>query len=560
MRKKIIALSMAIVLLFAFCVPASAGLVSSAENQSTSTGAAKAMEDIIKGLSHFRYKVYEWTKSLTVGSSAFSLAESIYTKRNNTTKKATFWNDDEITDGMKNFYSTTNWNNFEGMYETVEISNTCKAVLSEEVAAYEADMDQAAQKHGFTLYKEIFKAIAQTEYNQHKVEYQTAKKLGNINGTKDDKYDLFHINGSWVDGGNDSKTPIGEAAAPTPTPTPIPTPAEIPDNPFGDILVPTPTPMPTTIGPSELDKHGTTTMTVEQSIEYAATAFEYILNDAVFPSPYDTNALISIVQGFEFGGNSEKIRNRYTETGGSFPDVNGFITFEQFCDKQAVAGSTSESESREDIDYDSIIEAYANVIAAGKTRNTTEEYGKYKYSDQKFYEKVFENYKCSGGGSIELGNLPEDMKEILRQCMQSWDNKVTSERKAIIQQAVMLYGVTYSMDYRNSPSAENPKYLDCSSFVGQSYWRAGITDKSSVNWTTSTNSNLFREIDASQLIPGDIGQKKWPGSIGGSDHVGIYIGSINGTNYWIHCTGSGSGVKINNYGNFAHFGRYPSLS
>ena len=38
---------------------------------------------------------------------------------------------------MKDFYSSTNWNEFEGMYETVELSNSCEAVLSDEVAKYE---------------------------------------------------------------------------------------------------------------------------------------------------------------------------------------------------------------------------------------------------------------------------------------------------------------------------------------------------------------------------------------------------------------------------------------
>ena len=101
-------------------------------------------------------------------------------------------------------------------------------------------------------------------------------------------------------------------------------------------------------------------------------------------------------------------------------------------------------------------------------------YGEYKYSDQFFYQKVFENYTCTGGGSMDYGELPEEMKEILRKCMRTWDSRVTKERREIIQQGVLLYGVTYSMDARNSPSYENPKYLDCSSFVGQCYWRSKV--------------------------------------------------------------------------------------
>lgn len=47
------------------------------------------------------------------------------------------------------------------MYETVELSNSCEAVLSDEVAKYEDLMDKAAEDNGFKTYKEIFKAIAQ---------------------------------------------------------------------------------------------------------------------------------------------------------------------------------------------------------------------------------------------------------------------------------------------------------------------------------------------------------------------------------------------------------------
>ena len=124
---------------------------------------------------------------------------------------------------------------------------------------------------------------------------------------------------------------------------------------------------------------------------------------------------------------------------------------------------------------------------------------------------------------------------------------------------------------RNSPSYESPKYLDCSSFVGQCYWRSGVAAKegqSAADWATPSISSTFTEISESQLIPGDVGQKHWPGNAGGEDHVGIYIGTVNGTKYWLHCTGGytdgiyhapGKAIKINNYSGFAHFGRYPGL-
>ena len=101
---------------------------------------------------------------LTVGGMPFALAEGIYNISDlNTdgTKTPIFWKNEDTESEMKDFYSSTNWNEFEGMYETVELSNSCEAVLSDEVAKYEDLMDKAAEDNGFKTYKEIFKAIAQ---------------------------------------------------------------------------------------------------------------------------------------------------------------------------------------------------------------------------------------------------------------------------------------------------------------------------------------------------------------------------------------------------------------
>lgn len=538
-----------------------------------------ALESIMPGLSKFKFEGYEWPESLTVGGLAFSIAESLYTMRNSKNhKKTVLWNDEEITNEMKNFYSTTDWTKFEGMQETVQISNSCEAILSEEVQQYEKLLDAAAEENGFKIYKEIFKAIAQTRFNENKKEYERKKAKGKIKGKGTDKFDLFHIDGSWIDGGD---TPVGKAKAATPTPmpsvtvTPSPDPSKAPS----EILISSPTPMPATDDKSPDEKnYDKENYTVQESINLAAEAFASILQNAVYPSPYDTNDLISVVQGFEFGGSSNAIKNQYNSSSVKLDGINGFIAFAEYCDKKSLSGNKSESETSEETDYDKIIESYAKVIADNKTRykNPLDEddndygtYGKYKYSDQKFYSKVFENYRCSGGGSIDYGNLPDDMKEILRQCMQTWDSRVTKERRAIIQNGILLYGVTYSMDYART-DIKNPKYLDCSSFVGQCYWRSGVATQGSdaAYWSTPTISGVFTEISESQLIPGDIGQKCWPGQAYGADHVGIYIGTVNGTRYWLHCTGGttdgvyhapGKGVKINNYGGFLHYGRYPGL-
>ena len=560
----------------------------------------KAMESIMPGLSKFDFQAYKWPGSVSVGTLAYSMAESLYTMRNSETKKSLLWNnDDDVTQDMKNFYSSTNWNNFEGMYETVEISNFCQAILSDEVKQFEDLMDVAAEKYSFKPYKEIFKAIAQARFNEYKDDYATAKAIkGNDvekettttdkkgktttkkTGNPDFKFDLFHINGSWLARAeNGDETPVGSLVAPTASPMPTPLP-------WGDISgtpVPPPaTPWPDADDESEAQKKwhrdNGSCYTVADSIDIAAQAFGRIIQDACYPSPYSTETLMSAVQGFEFGGDSEAIKNRFSATSTKLSGFTNFVTFTSYCDQQSMASKKQEGESSsdEEVDYDAIIKRYAKVIADGAKRTDggkekkDDKYGEYKYSDQFFYQKVFENYKCTGGGSMDYGELPEEMKAILKKCMQTWDSRVTKERREIIQQGVLLYGVTYSMDARNSPSYENPKYLDCSSFVGQCYWRSKVATqgRAAADWATPSISGVFKEISESELIPGDIGQKHWPGVAYGADHVGIYIGTVDGVKYWLHCTGGttdgvyhapGKGIKINAYTGFQHYGRYPGL-
>ena len=567
------------------------------------------MESIMPGLSKFDFQAYKWPGSVSVGTLAYSMAESLYTMRNSETKKPLLWNnDDDVTQDMKNFYSSTNWNNFEGMYETIEISNFCQAVLSDEVKQFEDLMDAAAEKYGFKPYKEIFKAIAQARFNEYKDNYATAKaikgnevekevtttdKKGNTTtkktGNPDFKFDLFHINGSWLARAeNGDETPVGSLVAPTASPMPTPLPW---DDISGTPVPPPATPWPDADEESEAQKKwhrdNGSCYTVADSIDIAAQAFSRIIQDACYPSPYSTETLMSAVQGFEFGGDSEAIKNRFSTTSTKLSGFTKFVTFTSYCDQQSMASKKQEEESSsdEEVDYDSIIKRYAKVIADGAKRTDEgkekkdDKYGEYKYSDQFFYQKVFENYKCTGGGSMDYGELPESMKEILRKCMQTWDSRVTKERREIIQQGVLLYGVTYSMGLngdppRNSPSPENPKYLDCSSFVGQCYWRAGVLGRNAIGWCTgdfASSSNQMKQISEDELIPGDMGQLYWhPGGSGAREHIGIFIGKVDGQSYYIHCTGSspeapgvkhppGKGIVISAPGYFKAFGRYMGL-
>lgn len=546
----------------------------------------KEMESIMTGLSTFDFKAYKWPSSLNIGTLAYSMADSLYKMRKSESKKTRLWdNDDDITKDMKNFYSSTNWNNFEGMYETIEISNSCQAILTEEVKQYEELLDAAAAKYGFTPYKEIFKAMAQARFNEYKDDYEEAKATnGNKlkktttvkvavkdkDGKKTDKeetkevevanenfrYDLFHIDGSWlarVDNGD--KTPVGAAVAPTATPEPTPIPWTYIS---GTPVPPPPTPWPErddeTPSQKKWHRENGSSYTVADSIDIAAQAFAKIIEDACYPSPYSTDTLMSAVQGFEFGGDSDQIQKRYRASSTKPAGFSDFVTFTEYCDQQAMTMKKEDSDSNsgssnnnneEDVDYDAIIAKYANAIAYGEKRqddgtNGDTKHGDYKYSDQFFYQKVFENYTCTGGGSMDYGQLPEEYKEILKKCMKTWDSRVTKERREIIQQGILLYGVTYSMDLaRGDTNIDNPKYLDCSSFVGQCYWRSGVATegRAAASWSTPTNSSgIFNKIDSSESIPGDIGQQCWPGNAGGADHTGIYIGTVDGQRYYLHCT------------------------
>ena len=152
---------------------------------------------------------------------------------------------------------------------------------------------------------------------------------------------------------------------PSVTVTPSPDPSKAPS----EILISSPTPMPATDDKSPDEKnYDKENYTVQESINLAAEAFASILQNAVYPSPYDTNDLISVVQGFEFGGSSNAIKNQYNSSSVKLDGINGFIAFAEYCDKKSLSGNKSESETSEETDYDKIIERYAKVIADNKTR------------------------------------------------------------------------------------------------------------------------------------------------------------------------------------------------
>lgn len=70
-----------------------------------------------------------------------------------------------ITD-VGQIFMDTKWAAIENLLGSVQVESSVKAILSDEMLDYEDDLDAAAEKYGFPVYKELFKAIA--EYRHKK--------------------------------------------------------------------------------------------------------------------------------------------------------------------------------------------------------------------------------------------------------------------------------------------------------------------------------------------------------------------------------------------------------
>lgn len=270
-------------------------------------------------------------------------------------------------------------------------------------------------------------------------------------------------------------------------------------------------------------------LTVEESIDMAAKLFASCLRAADYPDPYEPEGLKALLQAFEF-------------------EHEDYIEFSH--NKYTLENA----------------ENYASQMCDGKLRKkNADTYGKYDYGDQKFPDKVLQYYSSI---SINAANIPAEDMQHINELMASWGAEVTQERKKLIEKGLSLYGlVTYSMPARLTPTQENPTKLDCSSFVGWSYYYSGHTDVQPWFCTGNFLGSPFRQISADQLIPGDIGLINWVGS-GGSNHVGIYMGKdSSGQMMWLHCTShacSGSvvtdGPRVSYYSAFSVFFRYSEFS
>lgn len=196
------------------------------------------------------------------------------------------------------------------------------------------------------------------------------------------------------------------------------------------------------------------------------------------------------------------------------------------------------------------------------------------YGDKQYVPHVLRYYEIrfdgigEGVSTSEITNAETAAK--LEELSAFWPDNLEEGRQNIIIKGCTLAGyTTYDMWGPDTRSGVDfPRTLDCSSFTAWCFQKCGYTDVP--YWSTTgtfLESSNFQQIDRSQLKPGDIGLINWVGS-GGSNHVGIYVGTDNsGTPMWLHCTshtnpGSSivTGPRISYYSSFNIFFRYRGFS
>lgn len=208
---------------------------------------------------------------------------------------------------------------------------------------------------------------------------------------------------------------------------------------------------------------------------------------------------------------------------------------------------------------------YSKENAAEFSRVMADRLGWSSYGDPLYVEHVFQylTFQPESGefnGSFSMDGIREDAGKTLDMLQEGWPEDLDKRRAAVIAKGAGRIGKTiydmYGEDTRSG--VENPRTLDCSSFVAWSFQKAGFTDVPYTSTTgTFVSSPNFTEIARVDLRPGDIGLKNTIPA-GGSNHVGIYVGQDgNGNAMWLHCSSYGvNGPRIDYYSNFQIFYRY----
>lgn len=157
------------------------------------------------------------------------------------------------------------------------------------------------------------------------------------------------------------------------------------------------------------------------------------------------------------------------------------------------------------------------------------------------------------GYNIDTSKMSNNAQAILEMLMANWPDGMEEQRYIAIQTALTLLdkGITYSQDHRHAKNKDGmPTQMDCSSFVTYCLMAAGQAirgepDDSGAYTGTYIGSNLYQNIDRSDLIPGDIALMNSSTSGGVSNHIGLYLGRDNkGREVWIEVGGGVNGVGV----------------
>ena len=258
--------------------------------------------------------------------------------------------------------------------------------------------------------------------------------------------------------------------------------------------------------------------TAEESIDCGIQELRDVLKSAKVANPSDIQAISLALQGYNYG--------------------NGYIAW-------AVRKNGG----------------YTKENAKEFSDNMKSKYGYRVYGDPDYVPHVLRYYVPAEGATVSN----EDAQKILKELMEN--NDASAGVWSMISKGASLIGkVSYSMDGRQADGRNNPTVLDCSAFTAWTLRKGGY-NKVSYSSTTTTfrTSSAFKDINAKDLQPGDIGLKSETAGSGGANHVGIYCGKLkDGRKIWLHCTsssstsltGNRSGVMFGAYTNFTYFRRY----
>lgn len=116
------------------------------------------------------------------------------------------------------------------------------------------------------------------------------------------------------------------------------------------------------------------------------------------------------------------------------------------------------------------------------------------------------------------------------------------------------WGVNTLVSAPGSPTSGTmrPFGLDCSGYVDWVFKTANVTN--ALGGDTSYIWNQSYPVSRYELKPGDLVFELYPGTPG-SNHVGIYVNTLNGVNYYLHCASGKNNVVYDSYSNFRYYRR-----